>query len=75
MLIVRAETTGGRYFRAKDSEALSRIFRQIDGLEKTPVRVTRYTRYSEVTKPLIIIGILALMLELGLSATRLVRVP
>ncbi len=75
LLIEIAETTGGRYFRAKDSEALSRIFRQIDGLEKTPVRVTRYTRYSEVTKPLIIIGILALMLELGLSATRLVRVP
>ncbi len=70
-----AETTGGRYFRAKDSEALSRIFRQIDGLEKTPVRVTRYTRYSEVTRPLIILGLLALLLELGLSATRLVRVP
>ena len=75
LLIEIAEMTGGRYFRAKDSEALSRIFRQIDGLEKTPVRVTRYTRYSEVTKPLILIGILALLLELGLSATRLVRVP
>jgi Ca-activated chloride channel family protein len=75
LLIEIAEMTGGRYFRAKDSEALSRIFRQIDGLEKTPVRVTRYTRYSEVTKPLILIGILALLLELVLSATRLVRVP
>ncbi len=29
-----ASKTGGRYFRAKDSEALSRIFRQIDELEK-----------------------------------------
>jgi len=70
-----ATSTGGRYFRAKDSEALSRIFRQIDGLEKTPVRVTRYTRYSEVTKPLILLGLAALVLELLVSATRLVRVP
>ena len=31
-----AAKTGGRYFRARDSEALSRIFRQIDELEKTP---------------------------------------
>ena len=75
LLIEIADMTGGRYFRAKDSEALSRIFRQIDGLETTPVRVTRYTRYSEVTKPMIMIGLLALLLELVLSATRLVRVP
>ncbi len=47
-----AAKTGGRYFRAKDSEALSRIFRQIDALEKTPIQVTRYTRYDEATRPL-----------------------
>jgi Ca-activated chloride channel family protein len=75
LLMEIAESTGGRYFRAKDSEALSRIFRQIDGLETTPVRVTRYTRYAEVTKPLILVGLGAMLLELILSATRLVRVP
>ena len=51
-----AAKTGGRYFRAKDSEALSRIFRQIDALEKTPIQVTRYTRYDEATRPLILLG-------------------
>ena len=75
LLTEMAETTGGRYFRAKDSEALSRIFRQIDGLEKTPVRVTRYVRYSEVTRPLVGLALAALLMELVLSATRLVRVP
>ena len=70
-----AETTGGRYFRAKDSEALSRIFRQIDGLEKAPIEVTRYTRYDEAIMPFAFIGIVALVLELVLGATRLVRVP
>jgi Ca-activated chloride channel homolog len=70
-----ADKTGGRYFRARDSEALSRIFRQIDALEKTPVQVTRYTKYEEATRPLLLVGLLALALELLLSGTLVVRVP
>jgi Ca-activated chloride channel homolog len=70
-----AGSTGGRYFRAKDSEALSRIFRQIDGLEKTPIHVTRYVKYDEIAKPLLLLGLLALGLELLLNATLVVRVP
>jgi Ca-activated chloride channel family protein len=70
-----AQKTGGRYFRAKDSEALSRIFRQIDALEKTPIQVTRYTRYDETTRPLILLGLAALALELVLGMTLVVRVP
>ena len=70
-----ARKTGGRYFRAKDSEALSRIFRQIDVLEKTPIQVTRYTRYDETTRPLILLGLGALALELLLAGTLVVRVP
>jgi Ca-activated chloride channel homolog len=70
-----AQKTGGRYFRAKDSEALSRIFRQIDALEKTPIQVTRYTRYDETTRPLILLGLVALGLELLLGSTLVVRVP
>jgi Ca-activated chloride channel family protein len=70
-----AGQTGGRYFRAKDSEALSRIFRQIDQLEKTPIQVTRYTRYDEATRPLILLGLGALALELLLASTLVVRVP
>jgi Ca-activated chloride channel family protein len=70
-----AQETGGRYFRAKDSEALSRIFRQIDALEKTPIQITRYTRYDETTRPLILLGLGALALELLLATTLVVRVP
>jgi Ca-activated chloride channel family protein len=70
-----ADKTGGRYFRARDSEALSRIFRQIDALEKTPVQVTRYTRYEEATRPLLLVGLLSLALELLVSGTLVVRVP
>jgi Ca-activated chloride channel family protein len=70
-----ASRTGGQYFRAKDSEALSRIFHQIDQLEKTPVSVTRYTRFDEATRPFMAVGLLALGLELLLDATLVVRIP
>jgi Ca-activated chloride channel homolog len=70
-----ASKTGGQYFRAKDSEALSRIFHQIDQLEKTPISVTRYTRYDEAVRPFVLVGLLALALELLLNATLVVRVP
>ena len=70
-----AAKTGGRYFRARDSEALSRIFHQIDQLEKTPIQVTRYTRYEEATRPLLLLGLGALALELLLGSTLVVRVP
>lgn len=70
-----ASETGGQYFRAKDSEALSRIFQQIDQLEKTPVSVTRYIRYDEQTRPFILFGLVALGLELLLGATLVVRIP
>lgn len=70
-----AAKTGGRYFRARDSEALSRIFRQIDQLEKSPIQVTRYTKYEEATRPLLLLGLGALALELLLGSTLVVRVP
>ena len=67
----RADDTSG----PRIAEALSRIFRQIDQLEKTPIQVTRYTRYDEATRPLILLGLGALALELLLASTLVVRVP
>ena len=51
-----SEATGGRYFRAKDAEALSRIFQQIDELERTPVETVRYTQHAELARPLLLAG-------------------
>jgi Ca-activated chloride channel family protein len=70
-----AGKTGGRYFRATDANALSRVFRQIDELEKTPVVITRYARHDELTRPFVIAGLLALLAELVLTATVLRRIP
>src|SRR5262249_29381922 len=39
-----ADRTGGQTYKAGDRETLRGIFRQIDRLEKTPLRVKRYVR-------------------------------
>lgn len=70
-----ARITGGRYFRATDAEALNRIFRQIDQLETTPVTVVRHTDFDEWYRPLVIAGLMALVAELVLGATLIIRVP
>jgi Ca-activated chloride channel family protein len=69
-----SQSTGGRYFRATDAEALTRIFQQIDQLEKTPVEITRYERFEERVRPWILLGLVALVAELALGATLVVRV-
>lgn len=70
-----AHSTGGRYFRATDAQALIRIFQQIDQLEKTPVEVSRYSRFEERVRPWLILGLGALAAELALAASLVVRVP
>ena len=70
-----ATGTGGRYFRATDAEALSRIFQQIDQLEKTPVQITRFTQHNEAYRIPLLIGLAALAIELMVGATVVVRVP
>ena len=65
-----AQRTGGRYFRARDAEALARITEEIDRLERTPVRTRVYTRYAELYRWPLALAILALVGELGLAAWR-----
>jgi len=48
MLQKIASITGGRYFRAKDINSLIEIFRQIDALEKTEIKLPRYSHYREL---------------------------
>ena len=46
-----AERTHGKSYRATDADALSRIFAEIDRLERTPLAVKRYVRYRESFQP------------------------
>jgi Ca-activated chloride channel homolog len=70
-----AEETGGRYFRATDTDSLNQIFREIDALEKTDIKVRHYMRWSELFPWLLAPGLGLLVLEAGLGATRLRRIP
>ncbi len=59
-----AKQTGGRYFRARDAQALKRIYDQIDQLERAPIRSTRYVRFTELYAWPLGLAALALLLEL-----------
>ena len=70
-----AAMTGGRYFRATDSESLRRIFEEINRLEKTNVEQVVYRRFDEAYRAPLALGLVALALEIVVSATFAVRVP
>jgi len=70
-----SRTTGARYFRATDAASLANIFGEINRLEKTPVQHLVYRRYDEAYRWPLGLGLLALALELVVSATFAVRVP
>lgn len=70
-----ASLTGGQYFRATHEAALDSIYHQIDQLEKTSVDVKRYVNYTPHYLPFLLFGIVALMGEWALRASRWGRVP
>ena len=70
-----AEITGGRYFRATDTESLAEIYAEIDELERTEIEVQNFTQYGEEFPLPLGLGFLLLMLELGLSQTALRTLP
>ena len=65
-----ATNTGGRYFRAKDAQALQSIYEQIDALERSIVEARAYIRYTERFRWPLLLGLAALLGELALRARR-----
>ena len=70
-----ASTTDGRYFRATNNRTLKEIYAEIDKLEKTRVEVKAYRSYTELYSNWAGIGLLALLVEVGLSGTILRKLP
>jgi Ca-activated chloride channel family protein len=70
-----AATTAGLYFRATDTRSLESIFERIDRMEKTEVKVKRYMRFTELFPAFLLPGAFLFVLEVGLSQTRLRRLP
>ncbi len=69
-----AETTGGRWFRAWDAEALRKVFHTIDAMEKTEFTSTRLVHYRERFDPWALGALCLLALALG-TETMLGRSP
>jgi Ca-activated chloride channel family protein len=65
-----AAITGGQYFRATNARALEEIYRQIDELERTPVRVRRYIEYSDHFRPFVLLACVTLVAEWLVRARR-----
>ena len=70
-----SDLTGGQYFRATNLESLKAIYKQIDEMEKSEVKVIDHSEYTELFHYLLIPGILLLLLEIALSNTVLRRIP
>jgi len=70
-----ADATGGRYFRATDTEKLKAVYDEISELEKTKIEVQEFTRYEELFAYFLAVGLLGLLIEALLSHTVLRRLP
>ena len=70
-----AETTGGRYYRATDTDSLEAIYDEIDELETTEIVVEDFTTYGERFPLPLVVGLLFLLAELVLGRTWLRTLP
>ena len=70
-----ANETGGKYFRAKDNNSLSKIYEDIDTLEKSKVELTTMTRYTEKFFPFVMAALILLFLEVVLRFTLFKKFP
>ncbi len=70
-----ADETGGKFFRATDTDSLERIYTEIDRLEKSPARASRYEKREDLFAFALVPGLALLLLEGTLARTRFRRLP
>ena len=70
-----ANKTGGKYFRARNSNTLEEVFAEIDKLEKTRMNVDNYQFTEEGFMPWILLALCCVGLALVLRYTVLIKIP
>jgi Ca-activated chloride channel family protein len=70
-----ANTTGGKYFRARSEEELQEIYSIIDRMEKTEIEVSASIQYKELFQYFTAVGLLLLALELILANSVFRKLP
>ena len=70
-----ADATGGRYYRAADTERLREIYSEIDQLEKTKIESALYVQYTELFTPFVLAAMAFVFLEVILGQTVFLTLP
>ena len=70
-----ANITGGRYFRATDTQSLKHIYAEIDRFEKTKFETISFVAHKALTAYFLIPAVLLLGTEILLSNTVLRKIP
>ena len=70
-----SKMTDAKYFRATDLKSLKDIYKQIDLLEKSEVKILDHSEYKELFHYFLIPGLILLLAEIVLSNSFLRRLP
>ncbi len=70
-----AKTTDGNFYRATNNAELKQIYKDIDQLEKTKFKETKFTVWYDDFQPFVWVAIISLLLEILLRNTVLRRIP
>ncbi|KGN81325.1 aerotolerance regulator BatA [Porphyromonadaceae bacterium COT-184 OH4590] len=70
-----ASTTGGKYFRATNTNSLKEIYSEIDKMEKTKLKTENYSRKYEQYIPFLLIALGILLLDVLVRILILKRLP
>ena len=70
-----AHQTHGKYFRATDTSSLRETYKEINRLEKSPIKEKGYLRYKEWSYIFINLALIVLLLEIILENTVFVKIP
>lgn len=70
-----ASITGGKYFRATDTQSLTAIFAQINKLQKSVIEMPHYREYLDLYPYFLLVALLLFITEAVLANTVLRRLP
>jgi len=75
MLQKIADETGGKFFRATDTESLKNIYAEIDRMEKTTHQMKKFEHHSELFSYAVLLSMALFGTSLALQQTRFRRLP
>lgn len=68
-----AEITGGKYWNARDTQTLEKVYAEIDALERSEIESLVYSEYDDLFEAPLLLGAILIALEALLLATRFRR--